>query len=60
MFAGLRSRLTYANVVSTLCLFIVLGGSAYAAAPSAALRSLNNSLQSKDLRDGRRSGAPTW
>jgi hypothetical protein len=26
-----RSQLTYANVVSTLCLFIVLGGSSYAA-----------------------------
>lgn len=26
-----RPRLTYANVVSTLCLFVVLGGSAYAA-----------------------------
>jgi hypothetical protein len=30
MFNGLRQRLTYANVVSTLCLFILLGGSAYA------------------------------
>jgi hypothetical protein len=28
----MRARLTYANVVSTLCLFIVLGGGAYAAA----------------------------
>src|SRR2546421_305995 len=27
----LRPRLTYANVVSTLCLFILLGGGAYAA-----------------------------
>jgi Collagen triple helix repeat (20 copies) len=27
----LRSRLTYANVISTLCLFLVLGGGAYAA-----------------------------
>lgn len=32
MLSKLRPRLTYANVVSTLCLFIVLGGSAYAAA----------------------------
>ncbi len=31
MLAGIRSRLTYANVVSTLCLFILLGGSVYAA-----------------------------
>jgi hypothetical protein len=27
----MRARLTYANVVSTLCLFILLGGGAYAA-----------------------------
>jgi len=27
----LRGRLTYANVVSTICLFILLGGAAYAA-----------------------------
>jgi hypothetical protein len=31
MPARLRPRLTYANVVSTLCLFILLGGSAVAA-----------------------------
>lgn len=31
MLARLRPRLTYANVVSTLCLFIVLGGGALAA-----------------------------
>jgi hypothetical protein len=31
MFAGLRQHLTYANVVSSLCLFILLGGAAYAA-----------------------------
>ncbi len=31
MLARLSSRLTYANVVSTVCLFILLGGSAVAA-----------------------------
>ena len=31
MLAGIHSRLTYANVVSTLCLFLLLGGGAYAA-----------------------------
>ena len=30
--SGIRSRLTYANVLSTLALFIALGGGAYAAA----------------------------
>lgn len=31
MLRAIAGRLTYANVVSTLCLFIVLGGGAYAA-----------------------------
>ena len=31
MLAGIRDRLTYANVISTLCLFLLLGGGAYAA-----------------------------
>ena len=31
MLSKLRPHLTYANVISTLCLFIVLGGSSYAA-----------------------------
>jgi hypothetical protein len=31
LLAGIRSRLTYANIVSTLCLFLLLGGGAYAA-----------------------------
>lgn len=31
MLTKFRARLTYANVVSTLCLFVVLGGSSYAA-----------------------------
>jgi hypothetical protein len=31
MLARVRDRLTYANVVSTICLFAILGGSAYAA-----------------------------
>jgi hypothetical protein len=31
MLARVRARLTYANVVSTICLFVVLGGGAYAA-----------------------------
>ncbi len=30
VLAGLRRRLTYANVVSTACLFVLLGGAAYA------------------------------
>src|SRR5829696_8966771 len=43
----LRERLTYANVVSTLCLCILLGGSAYAAT-----RLPNNSVGTKQLKKG--------
>ena len=32
MGAELRKHLTYANVISTLCLFIVLGGTSWAVA----------------------------
>ena len=44
---SLRPRLTYANVVSTLCLFIVLGGISYAAV---ALK--NNSVRSQHIKNG--------
>jgi hypothetical protein len=46
MFARFRQRLTYANVVSSLCLFILLGGGAYAAT---SLR--RNSVGSAQLRN---------
>jgi hypothetical protein len=43
----MRRHLTYANVVSTLCLFIVLGGSAYAAKQIVLPR---NSVGAKQIR----------
>jgi hypothetical protein len=42
----LRGRLTYANVVATICLFIVLGGGAYAATQLPA-----NSVGTKQIKD---------
>lgn len=50
---ALRRRLSYANVVSTLCLFILLGGTSYAVATgSIDSRELkNNSVRSTDLRN---------
>lgn len=42
-----KPRLTYSNVVSTLCLFVILGGGAYAA-----LTVPKNSIGSKPLKDG--------
>jgi hypothetical protein len=47
MPARLRPRLTYANVVSTLCLFIVLGGSSYAA-----VTLTKNTVRSKHIKNG--------
>ena len=42
-----RSKLSYANVVSTICLFVVLGGSAYAASQLP-----RNSVGTKQLKNG--------
>ena len=47
MIERVRSRLTYANVVSTLCLFVLLGGGAYAA-----VKVKKNSVKSKQIKDG--------
>ncbi len=54
MFARLRGRLSYANVISTLCLFLLLGGAAYAAITlprnSVSSRNIvNGSVRSRDL-----------
>jgi hypothetical protein len=43
----LRPKLTYANIISTLCLFIVLGGAAYAATELP-----KNSVSSKTIKNG--------
>ena len=51
MLRRLRPRLTYANVVSTLCLFLVLGGGAYAAARITGRDIVNGSVGSPDLRN---------
>ncbi len=43
----LRAKLTYANVVSTLCLFLLLGGAAYAASQLP-----KNSVGAKQIKRG--------
>jgi hypothetical protein len=50
MLERLRPRLTYANVVSTVCLFILLGGSAFAAAKLTGRDIKNNSLTGRDVK----------
>jgi hypothetical protein len=51
MFRRLRPHLTYANVVSTLCLFLVLGGGAVAATRITGREIVNGSVGSVDLRN---------
>jgi hypothetical protein len=48
----MRRHLTYANVISSLCLFIVLGGSAVAAVTITGRQVKNGSLTSADIRNG--------
>jgi hypothetical protein len=54
MLAKLRARLTYANVVASLALFLALGGVSYGVATgSIDSRELkNNTVRSKDIRNG--------
>ena len=57
MLRKLRGRLTYANVVSTLCLFVVLGGSSYAAVKLGknAVRARNiapNAVRTRKVKNG--------
>lgn len=46
LLSKIRGRLTYANVVSTVCLFVLLGGGAFAATKLA-----KNSVGSKQIKD---------
>ena len=48
---ALRRHLTYANVTSTLCLFILLGGSSYAVSRIGSREIADNSVRSQDVRD---------
>ena len=50
MLAKLRSRLTYANVMSTLAVFIALGGSSYAAVTISGSSIQNRSISGHKLR----------
>lgn len=52
----MRRHLTYANIVSTLCLFIVLGGSAFAATKVGSKQIADNSVQGKDVKNGSLTG----
>jgi hypothetical protein len=47
---AIRRRLTYANVMATLAVFIALGGSSYAALTITGRSVKNGSLTSRDIR----------
>jgi hypothetical protein len=51
MLASLRSRLTYSGVVSTLCLFMLLGGGAYAATRITGKDVKDSSLTGRDIKN---------
>ena len=50
MLNPIRRRLTYANVMSTLAVFIALGGSSYAAVTISGSSIKNRSIRAKKLR----------
>ena len=56
MLSKLRPYLTYANVVSSACLFIVLGGTAYAATVITGENVKNSSLTGADVKNGSLTG----
>jgi len=51
MLTRLRSRLTFANVISVVALFVALGGGAYAAANIDSRDIEDDSVKSKDIKD---------
>ena len=53
MKSKLKGKLTYANVVSTLCLFVLLGGSAYAALKIPRNSVGTRQLQAKSVTNGK-------
>lgn len=50
---SIGQRLTYANVVATIALFIALGGTGYAVATIGSKQIRNNSIRSVDVRDNK-------
>ena len=52
MFAKLRLRLTYANVMATIAVFVALGGSSYAAIKVTGKDIKNSSLGTGDVKNG--------
>jgi hypothetical protein len=56
VLAKLRERLTFANVISVLALFVALGGSSYAALTVTGKNVKNSSLTGKDVKNNSLTG----
>ena len=52
MISKILARLSYANVIATLALFLALGGTAYAAGTIGSGAIIDNSIRSEDIRNG--------
>jgi hypothetical protein len=52
VFSRIRQRLTYANVMATIAVFVAIGGTSYAALTIGSPQVRNNSLRSADIRNG--------
>jgi hypothetical protein len=48
----IRAHLTYANVISTICLFLLLGGGAWAAATIGSHDIKKNAVRSRHIKNG--------
>jgi hypothetical protein len=57
VFRSFRSRLTFANVVSVMALFVALGGSSYAAIKVTGKNVKNSSLTGKDVKNNSLKGS---
>jgi hypothetical protein len=51
LLSRLRNKLTYANVLATVCVFMMLGGSAFAAATITGKNIKNSSITGKDVKN---------
>src|SRR5918993_1115771 len=57
MLRSIRSRVTYANVVATLALFVAIGGTSYAALKITGRQVVDSSLRGRDIKNNSLTGA---
>jgi hypothetical protein len=57
MLRSIRSRVTYANVVATMALFVAIGGTSYAALKITGRQVVDSSLSGRDIKNNSLTGA---